>query len=164
MREIYKSIKRYEGLYEVSNLGNVKSLGNNQARKERILKPSPVRGYLGVCLCINNIKKTIPVHKLVWKTFNGDIPKGLELDHIVEGNKYNNRLDNLQLLTTRENLQKHYKTKKSSSKYLGVSWNKRGKKWTSSIYINGKLKRLGSFTDELEASKAYENELKTLKT
>ena len=51
------------------------------------------------------------------------------------------------------------KTSKHSSKYTGVSWHIRYKKWTSSIRIKGVLKPLGYFTDELEASEAYQEAL-----
>lgn len=49
-----------------------------------------------------------------------------------------------------------------SSKFVGVSWNKRAKKWMSSIRIKGKLKYLGYFDDEVEASNAYQKELEKL--
>ena len=51
MKEEYKDIEGYEGLYQVSNLGNIKSLGNDKARKDKILKPAKhSKGYLIVCL------------------------------------------------------------------------------------------------------------------
>lgn len=114
MEEIWKDIKEYEGLYQVSNLGNVKSLdrwGNKRKRlyKGKILTlklPKSTKrsniGYLQAHLWKNGKGKYYSVHRLVWTTFNGDIPKGLEVNHIDE-NKHNNRLDNLNLLTSKEN-------------------------------------------------------------
>ena len=49
-----------------------------------------------------------------------------------------------------------------SSQYKGVSWNKAGKKWTAQMRINEKLKHLGSFKCELEASEAYQKALREL--
>ena len=75
-------------------------------------------------------------------------------------NKTNNKLDNLEIVTQRENSnQKHLK---SSSKYIGVSWSKSRNKWVALIYLNGKHKNLGRFNDELEASKAYQKALQGL--
>ena len=56
----------YEGLYQISNLGNVKSLGNNKLRKEKILKNGKTKyGYKTVCLSRNNVYKTYTIHRLV---------------------------------------------------------------------------------------------------
>ena len=67
LNEIWKPIKGYEGLYEVSNLGRVKSI---RFGKERILKPgTDKRGYLHVVLSKNNKQKTHKVHRLVMEAF-----------------------------------------------------------------------------------------------
>ena len=101
--EIWKDIKGYEGLYQVSNLGRVKSLGNNKNRKEKILKAClNNNGYLQVNLFKNGKRKTEKVHRLVWKAFNGKIPKGLQVNRINEI-KTDNRLENLNLMTCKEN-------------------------------------------------------------
>lgn len=109
--EIWKDIKGFEGLYRVSNLGRVKSLerfrkGENDSLvsvKERILKPWITHnGYYLVGLCKNSIRKMYLVHRLVWITFNGQIPEGYEVNHINEV-KSNNRLENLNLMTHKEN-------------------------------------------------------------
>ena len=57
--EIWKDIKGYEGLYQISSLGNVKSLNYNRTGKEQVLKQKDNNGYLMVCLCKNWIKKNI---------------------------------------------------------------------------------------------------------
>ena len=57
MNEIWKDIKGFEQLYQISNLGNVKSLSNNFSRKEKILKPKQRKGYLYVGLCKNGKRK-----------------------------------------------------------------------------------------------------------
>lgn len=166
--EIWKDIPGYEGLYQVSNLGNVKSLPRLVKRKglvllkEKILSPGiSSGGYFTVSLCINNKAKTKTIHKLVAITFLGHIPCGYELviDHI-NNDKLDNRVENLQVVTHRFNV---YKTKKTfSSKHKGVHWNKETKKWRSMININGKNVFLGGFTNEEEAHEAYQNKLKTI--
>ncbi len=156
MIEIYKDVIGYEGNYQVSNLGNVKSF---KCGKEIILKPSnDTAGYLSVNLIINGVRKTRKVHQLVAESFlnHKRCGMGLIINHI-DFDKYNNKLNNLEIITQRENSnQKHIK---SSSKYVGVYWNKRISKWQSSIRINKKRKHLGYFTSEIEASKTYQKEL-----
>lgn len=100
IKEIWKAVKGFEGIYEVSNRGRVKSL---KYGKERILKPQQNGiGYFMVDLCYKNKKKRYYVHRLVWETFNGPIPKGLVINHKSEIKKENN-LDNLELVTNKEN-------------------------------------------------------------
>lgn len=103
--EIWKDIEGYEGKYQVSNLGRVKSLSNNKTKKEKILKPRKDKdGYLLVTLCKNGKNKTYKVHRLVVENFMG---KPLDKDyysvnHIDEG-KSNNKLENLQYCTVKYN-------------------------------------------------------------
>ena len=110
--EIWKDIPNYEGIYQASNLGRVKSLerfkkGKNDSLvsvKERILKPLiDHRGYYQVVLCKNSIVKAYKVHRLVWSAFNGQIPENMQVNHINEI-KSDNRLSNLNLMTCKENI------------------------------------------------------------
>lgn len=97
MKEIWKDIKEYYGLYQVSNMGNVKSLNYHQTGKERILKPMVNKyGYLRVRLYKNGKCKMLTVHRLVLMTFApiNNMNK-LEVNHKDE-NKKNNNLDNLE--------------------------------------------------------------------
>jgi len=71
-----------------------------------------------------------------------------------------NNVSNLQLISQRENSSKDRKD--GSSQYTGVSWFKKSNKWRSVIYINGKLKHLGLFDNELDASNAYQKTLNDL--
>lgn len=170
MKEIYKDIPNYEGLYQVSNLGNVKSLhrvitrSNDKVQtiKEKFLKPIlGSHGYLAVGLYKNKKQKLFLVHVLMAIVFFNHKPKGntIVVDHI-NNDRTDNRLDNLQLISHRENVSKDLKN--GTSKYVGVSWNKKAQKWGSSIRIKGKSKHIGYFTDELKASKAYQNKLLSL--
>ena len=165
--EVWRDIPNYEGFYQVSNLGNVKSLDRIDIRgrklKGKLLKYSlATNGYFVVELNKNGKAKTITIHKLVSYAFLNHKPCGYKLvvNHI-DINRQNNNLYNLEITTSRENTnRKHIK---SSSKYVGVSWNKKNRKWMSNIVINGKKKYLGLFTDEKEAAQAYQKELTKIK-
>lgn len=102
MLEIFKDIKGYEGLYQVSNLGRVKSLGNNKTRKERILKQGQNKGYLQVSLCKDGKPERFFVHRLVAETFISN-PTGLpQVGHLDE-NPANNQVKNLCWCSAKEN-------------------------------------------------------------
>ena len=168
--EIWKPVKDYEGLYEVSSLGRVKSLSrkirsNNgyYISKEKVLvTPINKHGYCRVNLSKKLIIKTHRVHQLVAICFLNHKPDGtqnLVIDHI-NGDKLDNRVENLQLITQRENSSKDIKSR--SSKYIGVSWYKKSNKWKSQIFIDNKKLHLGYFNCELAAHLAYQNKLKKL--
>jgi hypothetical protein len=156
--EIWKDIKDYEGLYEVSNKGRVKSL---KWGKERILKPGINRGYHRVLLQKNGKRKFFLVNRLVYQAFKGDLIKGLVIDHI-NNIPSQNHIENLQQISHRENITKGILNKNTSSKYPGVGWYNATNKWVSKIRINGKNKHLGYFESELAAAQAYEQTLKTI--
>ena len=88
MIEIYKTIEGYED-YEVSNLGNVRSLNYRKTNKEKVLKPTLCRGYEQVCLCKNKIKKMYKVHRLVAQAFIPN-PNNLPQVNHKDENKANN--------------------------------------------------------------------------
>lgn len=96
MKEEWKPIKDYEGLYEVSNYGNVRSLKRNTAH-ERILKPMFNKdGYMQVCLCKNNHRKTYRIHRLVAVAFvDGYSESNCVVNHKNEI-KTDNRSSNLE--------------------------------------------------------------------
>ena len=107
MEEFWKDIQGYEGKYQVSNLGNVKSLNYKNSGKERILKYGiNTKGYLNVCLCYlrkNKLSKTFAVHRLVAQAFienPGNLP---QVNHIDE-NIRNNCVSNLEWCTAEYNI------------------------------------------------------------
>lgn len=80
----------------------------------------------------------------------------------IDFDRLNNAVSNLEIVTPRENTnKKHLHT---SSNSVGVSWHKEKSKWISQIYHNRKLKFLGYFDTETEASNAYQKELITIST
>lgn len=162
MTEIWKDIFGYEGLYQVSTLGRVKSLPKGNYLKNRILNPYiPSHGYRTVGLRLNGKTILITVANLVARTFLNHKPCGKKIvvDHI-DNNRLNDNLSNIQLISHRKNVSKDIKNK--SSKYTGVSFCKKTQKWYSSIRINGKTKNIGLYENEIEASEAYQNKLKEI--
>ncbi len=170
--EIWKDIKNYEELYQVSHLGRVKRLEGIIYNPRSKTKTSPIRGtilnqatdrgYKKVVLCKDGKVKTFRVHQLVWDNFffvrrhgkKATIFDGWALDHI-DNDKGNNKIDNLQLLSHSANVAKHNKTIKTSSEYTGVHSDKRRGKWKAEIRINNIKKHLGRFENELDAANAY---------
>jgi len=108
MNEVWKDIPDYEGYYQVSNIGGVKSLAretsNGNCKSDRILTSFPKNGrYLYVGLLKNNKMKQIAVHRLVLFAFIGQpsFPK-LHCNH-KNGIKTDNRVENLEWVTPQEN-------------------------------------------------------------
>ena len=103
MTEIWRDIKGYEGLYQVSNLGNVRRLVGFRCRNERIIKPrKKANGYLQVILQDNGIKKCVHIHRLVAEAFIPNTDNLPEVNHIDE-DKTNNRVSNLEWCTRKYN-------------------------------------------------------------
>ena len=101
--EVWKDIVDYEGLYQVSNLGRVKSL----FRYKRILKPQKdIHGYLKVGLYKNGKCKLFNIHKLVANAFIEN-PNNYKYVNHKDENKLDNRIENLMLLTPSEHKRLH---------------------------------------------------------
>ncbi len=167
--EIWKDIIDFEGFYQVSSFGNVRSLDriiSNQLigehkRNGRILKLEINKNcrYFYIDLCKNNIHKKFRVSRLVALSFILNPEDKSDVNHI-DGNKLNNNVDNLEWVTRRENIIHAYKVKKTSSKYTGVSWHKNRFTWQANIFYNGKKKFIGYFNTQEEAHFAYLNKRK----
>jgi len=99
--ETFKDIPGYEGGYQVSDLGRIKSMKTKRGMILRLKKNWA--GYMNICLCKGNIKKNYTVHSLVLTAFVSPRPKDYIANHI-DGNKANNILSNLDCITVTENV------------------------------------------------------------
>lgn len=172
-KEIWKDVPGYEGYYQISNLGITKSLTrfiqNPRGTGTRMVAPRILKyktdkcGYKHVHLNKNGIGKTFLIHQLIAIIFLNHIPDGnkMVVDHI-DNNPSNNHIDNLQIITQRENCSKDKFRSGSTSKYIGVSLRKSANKWCAAIRINKKSVHLGYFDNELDAAKAYQDKLKEI--
>lgn len=164
--EIWKDIKGYEGSYQASNLGRIKSLarvvtkcnGVKMPIHEKIIKK--VKGncdYHQVSLSIEHKIINKRVHRLVISAFIGH--SDLLVNHI-DGDKLNNVIGNLEYVTTLENMNHWVTVLQKKTKY-GASFDKTKNRFRPRIYKNSKSIRLGSFLTEEEAHDAfYEGYLK----
>lgn len=152
--EIWKPVKGYEGHYEVSNLGRVKSIKFGK-EKIRVLNKD-TSGYYILMLCKDGQQKSHKVHQLVAIAFLDHNPCGhkIVVDHI-DNNKCNNNANNLQLISQRLNLSKDKK-----NKYTGVSKCSRTNKYFARIRINGNRLYLGRYDSQEEAYQEYKKALK----
>jgi hypothetical protein len=151
MTEEWKDIKGYEGIYQVSNHGRIKSL---RFKKEKILKAwNNSHGYLQVKLFTNGLKNMPKVHRLVAETFLCHDINRTHVNHI-DGNKLNNCIKNLEWVNQRENnCYQHI----NRGMPTGVTYLKENKKYMAKINLNGKQIYLGSFVSLEDAHKARLN-------
>ena len=127
--EIWQPVVGYEGLYEVSNMGRIKSFWNHHGQGEVVRKPSAdPRVYPQMCMTNSKGKQaTKRVHRMVAEAFLGPCPEGKQCGHL-DGDRTNNRTDNLRWVTQKENDshkkrhrtlifgEDHYSTKLSNAK------------------------------------------------
>lgn len=168
--EIWKKIPNYKGHYEISNLGNVRSLdryvnhklyGVQKLKGKLLVKKKHHSGYYRYRLSLNAKRTFYYTHQLLAITFLGHTLNGhvLVVDHI-DNNKTNNDLSNLQIVTNRENCSKDRINK--TSKYTGVYFCKDRKKFSATIRIKGKAKNLGRYEIEYDAHLAYQKALNNI--
>lgn len=102
--------------------------------------------------------KLIPAHRMIWEMHYGKIPEGMEIDHINHITD-DNRIENLRLVTRKDNCKNVSMSKSNKSGVVGVSWCKRTCKWFASIRVDRKEKFLGRYDkidDAAAARKAAE--------
>lgn len=158
--EIWKYISDYEGFYKISNLGRVKSLSRKMfngfgyfVSKEKIISQKiSSKGYYSCALNKNNKSKHFLTHRLLAKEFINN-PLNKKCVNHIDSERTNNKLENLEWVSHRENNCHRKLTKNTTSKYTGVHFNKSVKKWCSNIFLNKKLIHLGTFLTEEEAYK-----------
>jgi hypothetical protein len=151
--EIWKDVIGYEGLYQISDLGNIFSIKRNKILKQSI----DSTGYYVVGL--TDIKTIIfRVHKLMAINFLNHKPCGHKyvIDHI-NNNKLDNRIKNIQIIDARENTTKD----RLSKTKLGVSFY--DNKYYVRIYFKNKNHYLGRYNNENEAALKYKEALNQIK-
>ena len=161
IKEIWKDIPEYEGRYQVSNIGRVKSLRNNI---ELVMSlNSDKDGYLQVSLRRDGKYYNQRISQLVAICFLGHKKSGMSIvvDHI-NGNRKDNRVENLQLVSSRLNATKDLHKWNFSSKHTGVSVYEKTK-FRAIIIFNKKLYSLGVYNTEIDAKEAYDNALNKIK-
>ena len=162
--EIWKDIIGFEGLYQISNYGNLKSCkryvkGKIEKRiaNEKLLNLCKDKdGYLMAILHRDKVRKTVKIHRLVADAFIDKID-GKNIVNHIDLNKSNNFLSNLEWVSSLENNCHSRLGMKSSSKYIGVYFCKRKNLFKAGIKISGKRFNLGSFNTEEDAYKARVN-------
>lgn len=122
------------------------------------ISPGDVAGHKaknGYVIC-GLLGTTYLAHRLAWLYQYGEWPK-FHIDHI-DGDRSNNSIANLRECTASQNGQnrnRHTKRQEKKSIYVGVSWDRKTKKWTAQINLNRKNYYLGRFDDESLAREAY---------
>ena len=168
--EIWKDVPDYEGYYQASNLGRVRSLdrtvefsdGRKRFYRGRVIKGSVDKGYRRTTLNINGVGRYLKFSQIVAMAFLGHELNGhvLVVDHI-NGDKSDDRVKNLRIVTHRANSSTCFRSDRDSftSEYVGVYWDKKTSKWASQIYHNGVVIVLGYYDTEIEAYNAYQSAL-----
>lgn len=142
-----KDIIGYEGKYAVDQQGNVYSHNYRNTGKMKILKGCISKyGYKNILLTKNGKSKMVKAHRLVAQAYLSDYSEDLQVDHI-DGDKVNNNLSNLRMVTNQQNC--------FNTRAKGYSWNKEKQKWQARIVLNGKYIHLGYYDSEDEAREAY---------
>ena len=147
--EIWKDIIGYEGLYQISNKGRVKSVKLNSIRKSHLSD----RGYQIITLRNKNHTKSVRIHRLVAIHFIPNPDNKEQVNHI-DFNPFNNSVENLEWVTNRENSSHSSRRKEKTSKYVGVHFSKKSNKWISKIRFENKRINLGSYSTQEEAYEA----------
>jgi len=147
--EIWKSIPEYDGMYEASNFGRIKSFhrGDNVIKAYR-----NSLGYFVISLSKNKKKKTRYVHQLIAFTFLGERPFGMVVDHI-DGKPCNNNSDNLQYISQSENILKGSGAR--HCEFHGSYENKHSKGFVVKKHFRGKPRYLGTYDTEQEAHDVF---------
>lgn len=158
IEEIWKDIKGYEGLYQISNLGRVKSLERRvpfgdsyRSYPEKIKSQEIIKGYKRVNLYKKGKLKKFLVHRLVASSFINEQDGSMQVNHI-NGVTTDNRLDNLEWTTIKENA--NHKTTVLMKKPRGV-YRTSENKWNAQIVFNQKNIALGTFANKSDAYKAF---------
>ena len=175
MQEIWKDIKGYEGLYQVSNFGNVKSLerrvnscnGGRNKKEKYIISTDNGNGYKIVGLSKKHKRKNYYVHRLVAEAFIKNENNFNEINHL-DYNRSNNNVENLEWIDRKSNVQYSVKNRPDytkSTKWYGkyITKDKRYNLFYVRIYYKKEKIYLGTFKDITEAMKVRDEFLERIK-
>lgn len=170
MKEIWKDVVDYKGIYQISNLDNFRR-HPDKPRKAKYPKQINRLGYHYISISHKGKKANKTVHQLVAAAFIPGFKYGMHINHI-DGDKTNNELSNLELSNAVHNNTHAYTlpstAKPGKSKYRNVSikYDKRHKNpkpsYIASIKINSQRHYIGSFKEEVEAAKAVDTYLDSI--
>lgn len=161
--EIWKDIKNYEGYYQVSNHGRIRSVdrkilyksGNWANHKGRVKKISTKTEYRVALLSKNNKQRLFKISRLVAQAFV-DNPYSYNVVNHKDGNKHNDCVDNLEWTTNSDNVIHAFESGLNSKKnrIAGVFYEKRRKKWASYLYRDNKNIFIGRYKTFKQAKNA----------
>ncbi len=161
----WRPVVGYEGVYEVSRDGRVRSLdrvgmgaypGKTRQRKGAIMKAviNPTGGHPTVSLSSMGKSATISVHRIMWIAWMGPYKKPLCLDH-KNGDPKDNRLENLRLVTQLQNIRNRLDTdNKLGHRGIQYHTSSRKKQWSAIIHVGGQRLTFGPFVSREEAIEA----------
>lgn len=161
MEEIWKDVEGWEGEYKISNFGRILSKKRNKGWVE--LKGSiDTGGYNYLCLYSKKEKRVQKwMHRLVAIYFIPNPNNHHDVNH-KDGNKLNNRVDNLEWVNRRENVAHANKLRGDKKLPSGVVYRKDTKKYKAQYWLNNKTYIIGNFFTPEEAHKAYLKKLKEI--
>ena len=135
MNEVWKEIKGYEGIYQASNLGNIRSVdrvdfAGNRVKGKVLKQSNNSKGYLKIGLTKYGKTKQFLVHRIIYQTFKGEIPKGYEINHndysTVSGRKREFNIDQKGIrnrVLFNDGTYKDFKSLSLTAEYLGIGYN-----------------------------------------
>lgn len=170
MKEIWKDIKEYEGIYQISNFGRVKRLDSviatkhrsgklvNVLKQERFLIPTDNgHNYLIVGLSKNNKRKNYYVHRLVAEAFISNPQNKTQVNH-KNGDKSNNNIENLEWVTAQENMIHSSKVLKTKYNLTGLNASREKQKRKVDMFdVNGNfIKKFDSIAEASRKTKVWQ--------
>jgi len=146
LEELQKSFELVHG--ELYRKEKRDTRGNLRPRRKVECRKNHSRGY-----CVVSFgRKVILYHRIIYILTYGSIPGGMQIDHI-NGNRIDNRIENLRLVTNRQNGQN--KQHHRNGRLVGCTYNKRKKRWNARVRFKGIKLSLGNYKTEQEAHQAY---------
>lgn len=158
--EEWKPIEGYgfNGRYWVSNKGRVKNMDYRHTGQESLM--TATKQVSGGYYKVHLRPRLLPVHKLVWMAFKGEIPENKEINH-KDFDKSHNWFENLEVVFTREN-QSHSQQKIHNKTMMGCFARKDKGTWIAQISDHGKQRYLGDFKTQEEAHDRYLQEVSAI--